>query len=162
MLIKQLKKNEIPAALFLIEEVFEEMKSPTYLQEGIDTFRKIIEPTPANTLLMSNKLLFWGAYCDNKLNGVIALNGMGHITLLFVCSQNQKKGIGRMLVQEAYHYSQQVLHLNKMTVHSIPSALQAYLCMGFVITGEQQITSGIRYIPMKLKFDICKDVCVIK
>lgn len=153
MFIKQLKKDEIPVALSLIETVFEEMKSSAYSKEGIDTFHKIIEPTPENTLLMSNKLLFWGSYCNNKLNGVIALNGMGHITLLFVCSQNQRTGIGRMLVQQARIYSQQVLHVNKMTVHSIPAAQQAYLCMGFVITGDQQMASGIKYIPMELKFD---------
>ena len=66
------------------------------------------------------------------------------IKVIFVDDRFHRMGIGRLLVESALKNC----HTNKMTVNSSPYAVKIYRALGFVEVDTEQISDGIRYIPM--------------
>ena len=138
MEIRELTKSEQVQALDLAWEVFMEFEAPDYSKEGVEEFRGFLDDEKEVA-----KLRFFGAFHDNKIAGVLAMRG-DHISLFFVKKAFHKKGIGKGLFQ----YMMSQFGDGEKTVNSSPYAKEIYCKLGFMAANTEQITNGIRYIPM--------------
>lgn len=144
MVIRKVGETESEDALELILRVFIQYEAPDYSKEGVETFK--------NTAIYNedyiSSITMYGAYENNKIIGVIATRNRGnHIALFFVEGQHHRKGIGKMLFQTVLAQSTAY----EITVNSSPYAKEIYNHLGFEDTAGEQVTDGIRYIPMVYK-----------
>lgn len=136
--IKELARSEQSQALGLAWEVFMEFEAPDYPEEGIEEFRGFL-----NNESEIAELRFFGAFYEDEIAGVLAMRG-DHISLFFVKKLFHKNGIGKRLFQ----YMKAQCGDGEKTVNSSPYAQKIYCKLGFTATNSEQITNGIRYIPM--------------
>ncbi|MDD4096221.1 MAG: GNAT family N-acetyltransferase [Oscillospiraceae bacterium] len=147
MLIRKLPEKDLPAALQLVWTVFTRFEAPEYTQEGIDVFRDFIDPDTMKRMADAGVLTFWGAFEGERIVGVIAIRGLSHISLLFVDSDHQRKGVARALFEEACKLASSE-DVREITVNSSPYALGFYRKLGFSPLSPEQEKQGIRYTPM--------------
>ena len=120
-----------------------QIEAPDYSDVGIQSFKS----------LMHNKeiiktLEFWGAYDNKELKGIIATNeNRKHICCFFVKTQYHKQGIGRKLWGYLLENSSNEI----ITVNSSPYAVSVYHKLGFADIDTEQLSDGMRYIPMKFE-----------
>jgi len=144
MVIRKIGENETKEALELVLRVFMQYEAPDYSDEGVETFKR----TAIYNEEYISSIAIYGAYENDKMVGVIATRNNGsHIALFFVDGQHHRKGIGKMLFQTVLDQST----AEEITVNSSPYAKEVYHHLGFKDTAPEQITEGIRYIPMLYK-----------
>ena len=128
------------AALSLALDVFMAYVAPDYAPKGVETFRTFVTNGDAEGLAL------YGAYVDGVLAGMIATrNGGAHISLFFVDSRFQRRGVGRALFNRVLADCAE----DTLTVHSSPYAKPVYERLGFTDICGEQLQDGIRYYPMK-------------
>ena len=141
MEIRKITESELPAAMSLVWKVFREFEAPEYSQEGINEFKSCIDGQ-----MVKMTIEMYGAFEKDKLLGVIATRNEGsHIALFFVKKKYHGRGIGRKLFEH-------IVPLCKsgfITVNSSPYAAEIYRKLDFADTDTEQLTNGIRYVPMK-------------
>lgn len=137
-IIRKLNEREIQSAIELSLEVFMVFEAPEYSQEGIDEFKRFL-----NNQNEVSKLVFFGAFSQNTILGVLAMR-QNHISLLFVKQEYHKRGIGK----ELFMYMLQQTNGETITVNSSPYAKEFYRNLGFKSINDEQIKHGIRYTPM--------------
>ncbi len=153
--IRELAEDGIAEAHALVSSVLNEFVAPLYSDEGISEFRSFIEPLNLLEWLRANNFILT-AEIDGEMVGVIGIRDWNHVSLLFVRSDRQGWGIAKSLLPEALRRCKTAKpDLAEVTVNSSPNAVGAYRRMGFIPTGEEQLTNGIRYVPMVL--DLSKD-----
>ncbi len=157
-MIKELEKNDIKEAMELVGEVFDRFVAPEYSQEGIDEFRRFIEPETVIRKMGASEVRLWGCYDSGRIAGVIAVKSFAvdllrgpywngsHINLLFVKENCHRQGIAKKLFEVA---KQACDKTREITVYSSPYALEVYKRLGFVTTGGEMTVNGIRFTPMK-------------
>ena len=136
--IRELTPNEVGPALKLGWEVFLEFEAPDYPQQGVDEFRRFLDDE-----VELGKLRFFGILEQGGLAGVLAMR-QTHISLFFVRKEFHKQGMGRALFQ----FMLEQTGYRRVTVNSSPYAREVYRKLGFIPTAAEQITNGIRFIPM--------------
>ena len=92
MQIEIIPQENLAQALALVERVFMQFEASDYLPEGILTFRTFLHNPDA-----VSALVFYGAYIEDQLVGVLATRGSSHIALFFVEPCFQRQGVGRHL-----------------------------------------------------------------
>jgi len=140
MEIRSVTPEELPQALALVERVFMQFEAPDYSEEGVNTFRSLLQDAEKMAALT-----MYGAFAEGMIAGVLAMRGVSHISLFFVESAMQGKGIGRALFSAARAGCPSDL----MTVNSSPYAVEIYKRLGFVPLSDEQVKDGIRFTPMK-------------
>lgn len=141
MIIRKVSKSGRKEALVLILKVFMQYDAQDYSEEGIETFKRtaIYDEDYVDFITM------YGAYENDKIIGVVATRNNGsHISLFFVDGQYHRKGIGKMLFQILLDHTT----AEEISVNSSPYAVEFYHHLGFEDIAKEQITDGIRYIPM--------------
>lgn len=137
--VRRLSAGQIPAALELCWQVFQEFEAPEYSPEGVAAFRASLDDKER-----TKRLNFYGAFDGDRLVGVLCMRAPQHIGGFFVDGAYHRRGIGRQLFEAMRRdYSRQVF-----TVNSSPYAVEVYRHLGFVPTDTEQLTDGIRYTPM--------------
>ena len=143
MEIRKIAKESLQEALDQVWRVFLEYEAPEYSQEGIDEFKRTIDRQAENLTFE-----IYGAYEQDELLGVIATRNEGcHISLFFVRAEHHGLGIGRKLFEHIVPFCS----CDFLTVNSSPYAAKIYRKLGFADTAAEQVTNGIRYIPMRYK-----------
>jgi GNAT superfamily N-acetyltransferase len=150
MQIEPIAQENLAQALALVERVFMQFEAPDYLPEGTMTFRAFLHDPEAVALLV-----FYGAYVEDQLVGVLATRGNSHIALFFVEPCFQRQGVGRAL----FHTAREACLLNEMTVNASPYAIEIYKRLGFHALSDEQLKDGIRFTPMKYVRERKPDVC---
>ena len=100
-------------------------------------------------------------HCDNhvtlvadekgRIVGMLHLKDACHISMLFVCGEFQRSGVGRALIHAAVEHSQSGTDsVRVITVNSSPNASHAYRRLGFRENGSERTVDGIRFIPMQM------------
>ena len=140
MEIRLLEPHERGLALNLALRVFMQFVAPDYSDQGVETFRSYIE---SETVVSS--LTFYGAFEEHTLVGMLAMRSSNHISLFFVGEQSQGCGVGRGL----FELIRDSASSGVITVHSSPFAKPIYEKLGFTAISDEQLSDGIRYIPMK-------------
>ncbi len=148
--IREIEEDEIADVSALVSSVFDQFVAPLFSEEGIHEFQSFIEPPKLIERLRANSF-FLVAEIGTAMVGVIAVRDWSHVSILFIRGDHQGKGIARLLFAEALKRCQAAKpDLEKITVNSSPNAVGAYRRMGFIQTSEEQLTNGIRYVPMVL------------
>lgn len=141
MEIMQIESSNLSQITQLVSDVFMKFEAPDYSDEGIKAFFD----TAINNQEYMHSLVVYGAYIDDKLVGTIATRDNGnHIALFFVDGAYHNQGIGRKLFEVVV----QKATSDRITVNSSPYAKDIYHHLGFKDTAEEQIVTGIRFIPM--------------
>ncbi len=149
MQIYEITEMHLREALRLIKEVFYEFNAPYYNEQGIKSFLHFISFQNMSEMLKRKEILFYGAYEEDKLIGLIALRGNQHLSLLFVKKEYHRSGVAKKL----FHIIVAVcrkrnLQKNMITVNSSPYAVEIYKRLGFAKLEEEKYKDGIFYTPM--------------
>jgi predicted GNAT family N-acyltransferase len=108
----------------------------------------LIERLSANSFMLAAEI-------DGELVGIIGVRDWSLVFLLFVRGDQQGKGIAKSLLAEALQRCRTANpDLAQVTVNSSPNAVGAYRRMGFIPTSEEQLTNGVRYVPMALDLGV--------
>lgn len=142
--IRDAREGEEPAVSAFIRCVYDKYVAPGELDEGRETFARIVEPGALASRREGNRLCV--ADCDGRLVGALEVRGGTHVALLFVDEAWQREGVGRRLMLHAFGH---VEDWPPITVNSSPSAVGAYARMGFVAVEHEQVQRGIRFTPMR-------------
>ena len=144
--VKNLQAEKLAEALSLVWEVFCRFEAPEYSEEGITEFKNFL-----NNEEEIGKLDFYGAFDKaSDIVGVLAMRKPSHISLFFVKAEYHRQGIGRQLFEKML-CDYQPQGIGVFTVNSSPYAVEVYRKLGFKPTGDECITNGIRYTPMKME-----------
>ena len=128
--IRPLRTEEVPAAVALIWEVFLQFEAPEYPEEGVRTFRALLDDSEK-----LSKLRFYGAFDEGVLVGTLCMRQPQHIGGFFVRADHHRRGIGRALFRRmTQDYEKQ-----EFTVNSSPYAVEIYRHLGFTATDTEQL-----------------------
>ena len=137
--VKRLAPEQYEEAGALAWEVFLQFEAPEYDREGITEFRNTLDDREK-----LRRMAFYGAFREDALAGILAMRSPQHISLFFVRPEYHRQGIGRQLFEAMRRdYARQ-----EFTVNAAPCAVEVYRRLGFVPTGGERVTNGIRYTPM--------------
>lgn len=154
MQICRLDAGRLPKALELVKRVFMECDFEDYEEIGRKTFQHFIAREHMQEMMTAGEMVFFGAYEQNELAGVIAMRGGFHISLLFVERSFQRQGVAKCLVRRAISHCMEVSpELRHITVNSSPKGKPAYLAMGFYELAPEQKKEGMRYTPMRIDIE---------
>ena len=141
MEIKKLSKNELEIALEMVWKVFCEYEAVNYPESGKEAFYRAIHSEEYLAMLE-----VYGAFCDEKIVGIMATRNEGaHVALFFVDGKYHRKGIGKKLWEAVLSNTS----ANLITVHSSLYAAEVYKKLGFYQTDSIKEDCGIQYIPME-------------
>nr|MBP3598000.1 GNAT family N-acetyltransferase [Eubacterium sp.] len=151
MQICRLYKKHLWKALDLVWNVFQRCDREDYEELGVRTFEHFISRENMEKMMESGEMVFFGAYEENELIGVIAMRNGFHISLLFVSPEHQRKGVAKRLVRRGVaHCLDENENLLHITVYSSPKGKKAYEAMGFYSLSAEQKKDGMRYTPMRI------------
>jgi GNAT superfamily N-acetyltransferase len=146
-----LRDSEVEAASELAQRVFDEFVASQHSVDGQEEFRRHASPTAMRERHRAGWVTF-AAVRDGRLIGMLHLGDGKHIHLLFVERSSQRRGVGRSLIGAAKEYAlTRQPPARVLTVGATPNAVEDYRRMGFVPVGNEQVLTGIRFIPMELE-----------
>ena len=146
-----IKTGEEIEVCSLVNRVFDEFVAPDYGDDGVQEFRKYVNPPALLQRGQDNHIVLVAAE-ENKIVGIIEIRNNDHISLLFVDAPFQGRGISRTLTDRALEICRQNKPtLTEVTVNSSLYALPIYKRLGFQQTQPEQVINGIRFVPMALK-----------
>lgn len=142
-----LRLNDPTDALRVAQQVTEQFVLPTFSEEGRSVFPEILARDVVAGFSDPEVEVF-GVQLDQTLIGYVAVARKSHISQLFVVSNQQHKGIGRMLLEFVQRQAKKA-SISKLTVRASLNAVSFYKKCGFEITAEPQEKNGIRFQPMQ-------------
>jgi ribosomal protein S18 acetylase RimI-like enzyme len=146
-----MKPGEEEQVCHLVRQVFNEFVAPLYTQEGVEEFLRYVDPDLLAKRARTNHFVMLAEEGSN-LVGAIEVRDFNHISLFFVASESQRKGIANQLLKEAIEIGRRdEPSLAEVSVHSSPNAIGAYEKLGFHAEGLEKVEHGIRFIPMILR-----------
>jgi predicted N-acetyltransferase YhbS len=146
MTIRRALPDEIPAIAAIARESFLAEVAPHYSEQGVQTFLAFAAPQAIAQRAAEDSAAYV-ALRGAEILGMAMLKNAGHISMLFVASSQQRKGIGRRLVEFLLSEARAAV----VTVNSSPNAEAAYVRFGFVRTAHEQVVDGLRFVPMALE-----------
>ena len=80
--------------------------------------------------------------------GFLEFRDESHISLLFVSTEHQRKGLGKGFIRFAESLAKQ--NGSKfLTVNASPNSKEAYLSMGFLLQSDLRMVNGVKFYEMK-------------
>jgi GNAT superfamily N-acetyltransferase len=149
IVVRPAYREEWDDAMALAWRTFMQFEAQDYTPEGIESFQDFITDTVLHRMFVMGAYQLFGAYDNGRMIGMISLRNETHISLLFVDEKYHKMGIGRRLIEYISEYVLTEEGHSDITVNSAPYATGFYHRIGFVDTGMEQVSDGIRYTPMK-------------
>lgn len=145
---RRIQKDDASQVSSFMKGVFNRFVAPEFSNEGIREFMKYIQP---DVLVHHFEKNHFGilASVDAIIIGAIVVRDYNHVTLFFVDSHHQRKGIGKELLSRAFeHCCTCDANISEITVNSSPNAVNAYRKFNFKSTDKEQCVNGIRFVPM--------------
>lgn len=146
ILCRPLRRDEADEACTLARDVFDRFIAPDQPEEGRAMFHRFAQPT---ALLRRHRTRYtsWAAVDGPRLVGLLHIHAHNHLSLLFVASDCQGRGIARQLLRTAGTAGDLVAPI---TVNASPNAVSFYATLGFVPEGPELLKNGARHQPMRL------------
>ena len=133
MEIRLLNGNELPLAVALASEVYQAQVFP-YTRTSLEAeqFRQYVNVDYLWSEACKNRLFLWGVFENGILNGVSAMQSVGHITMLYVKPYCQRRGYGSLLLNVMQNFAASGLYLNRITINVFPfQTVPFFLKRGF-------------------------------
>ena len=127
---------DIPSALDLAWRMFVKYDSPDYGAEHTERMREAIDDRLKDLSIYTQRLLLV-ALVDGKVVGMIETYGTNRISLLFVESEYQRKGIATALMSKIAS-ELKMRGYDKIVLNSSPHGLPFYKHFGFVVVEEEK------------------------
>jgi GNAT superfamily N-acetyltransferase len=138
-------------AASLVRHVFNEHVAPLYMAEGINEFQAYASPEAFQARLGARLSAFVAEDPSGEIVGLVEIRDSSHLSLLFVSSLLQGRGIGAALVQKAVELCREATPpCAAVSVNASPNSVQAYKHFGFLPAGPEQERDGIRFVPMEM------------
>lgn len=147
--IKRIAREDFISSLKLAENVFMEFEAKDYPPEGTESFKAFLYCEETEKRFLCGNMIIWGAFVENRQIATFAIRDESHLSLAFVDKDYHRKGIATALWNEALSYISQSGKINEITVNSSPYGLPFYKKIGFKEVAKEQLSDGIKYIPMK-------------
>ena len=128
--------EDIPQALDLAWRMFVKYDSPDYGAEHTERMRVAIEDR-LNDLSIYAKRLMVVALVDSKVAGMLETYGTNRISLLFVGSEYQRKGIATAMMRKIAS-ELKMRGYDKIVLNSSPYGLPFYKNFGFTVQEEEK------------------------
>ena len=147
-----MKPADADAVSRLILNSFSEFIAEEYSDEGRAEFTRFVQPEALVDRSRSNHFVLV-AIAGDRTVGVIELGEHDHVSLLFVDSRSQRRGIARELLMRALSIARPAKPgLDRVTVNSSRFGVPIYEKLGFRQTGPERSVNGIVFIPMAYRF----------
>ena len=127
---------DIPSALDLAWRMFVKYDAPDYGAEHTERMREAIEDRLKDLSIYNQRLLVV-ALADGKVVGMIETYGTERISLLFVDSEYQRKGIATALMSKVASELKKRGY-DKIVLNSSPHGLSFYKRFGFTVVEEEK------------------------
>ncbi len=148
--VRILREEELAQAAGLSRYVFDVcLRNRMEFTQTIPFVENYITESNLKSMCQESKLIVWGAFEQEQLVGVAAMQTDGMITLLYVLPQYGNRNCGSMLLRTMREYAKNVLNLNRVTVNATPAwTSQYFLKRGFSMINKN---SGMRvpFVPMQ-------------
>ena len=133
----------------LVKTSFNEFVSVDCTEEGIKIFNNFIEPEVFKKRNQSDTFTLTAKTKEGLIVGMIEVRNDGHVCLLFVSKNFQRKGISKKLFNKAKDIcikktDEQVI----MSVNSSIYAINIYKKLEFTAIGDKKIVNGINFVEM--------------
>lgn len=153
IVIRRMQPGEETRVAELVLRVFDEFVAPDFPPEGVEEFRKFVQPDVLGWRLARNHFALL-ATREDELLGVIEIRDGEHISLYFVDPAHMGQGIGRELWRRALAVClREKPGLARISVNSSLYAVPVYERLGFRQTKPEQVVNGIRVVPMAISLD---------
>lgn len=139
MEIRNLTEREIPFASELAKVVYRSSVEPYFTDQQMrQVFYGYVDKDALHARWQEHQLMLWGAFENNNLCAVGAMQPEGHITMLYVLPQFQRRGIGRKLLAAMQKYAFSTYKLARITVNATPAWTANYFeKLGFRMMRQQ-------------------------
>ena len=134
--IRLAMENDIAPALDLAWRMFVKYDSPDYGAEHTERMRVAIEDRLKDLSIYNQRLLVV-ALVDRKVVRIIETYGTNRISLLFVDSEHQRKGIATALMSKIAS-ELKMRGYDKIVLNSSPYGLPFYKHFGFIVEEEEK------------------------
>lgn len=157
MVIRMLGEQEVAQAADLAQVVYRNQIEPYFNQPQMNQY--FYEYAKKETLTgraAAGQVYVWGAFEGANMVGMSAMQPEGHVTLLYVLPQYQKRGMGKAMLLEMKRYAFEVLHLHQLTLSAMPAWTANYFARnGYVkmITGNPMAPYISMVSPIKYHMD---------
>jgi GNAT superfamily N-acetyltransferase len=151
MLYRLIRPGEEEEMFSMIERGFNTFVRDDFSREGVDEFHRAIRDMvfnhpPGHFIMVAES--------PDGIVGMIDVKEDFHISIFFVEPSQMNQGIGRTLLDHAVGLCREKKpDLSEIEIHSSPWAVPVYGKLGFVATGPEQESSGIRYTRMVKKLE---------
>lgn len=129
-------EDDIPQALDLAWRIFVKYDAPDYGAEHTERMRVAIEDRLKDLSIYEERLMVV-AIADNKVVGMLETYGTNRISLLFVDSEYQRKGIATAMMNKI---AGELKHrgYDKIVLNASPYGLAFYKHYGFIVAEEEK------------------------
>ncbi|MCR5774800.1 MAG: GNAT family N-acetyltransferase [Lachnospiraceae bacterium] len=152
--VRFLSKTEYSAAMDLCWRVFSDSEAEITGSEGRESFRRFITDDTLHTIFLNGGFPMIAAYDGNGMIGVAALRYGPHLSLLFVETAYQHRGVGSAMLDYLREWLLDVpgrFGGSRLTVNASTTGTGFYHRLGFKDTGERKYKDGIFSTPMELE-----------
>lgn len=132
----------------MVKSAAEELRGIDFNEEGWTLFIKSTSKEKFEEIISSPEYLVFCCFENEKIIGVISLQGLTKIVQLFVHPMARKRGVASMLWNFAKEYSLKNGASGRYWLRSSSIALPVYKKFGFIPEGERQVFNGISFQPM--------------
>jgi len=148
-----MKPDEAVCISELIITEFDEFIGQEYTPQGIEEFRKYVQPDVLLERTIQEHFVLVAARASDLI-GMIEMRQNNHVALLFVAKRAQGQGVARDLLHHALAEARsQMPELERVTVNSSRYGVPAYEKLGFRQTGPERVVNGIVFISMAKRLE---------
>jgi GNAT superfamily N-acetyltransferase len=156
MKIRPADLSDAPEISRFVSELASTHIGPTL---GVGGLEKLLASMAADSTItrMADGYPHWVAVEEGATVGVAVVKPPSHIYHLFVRSDRQRSGVGRLLLNEALQFISDTTSCGSITVNSSLNAVDAYQRFGFAATVDPKEDGGVRFLPMRLNHESSLD-----
>ena len=145
--IRPIESKEWDEAIDFVWRIFRSCNETNMPPEGKNSFSRFVHDERLRGLYNSGYFRVYIIKLHEEIKGVVATKDYNHISLLFVEEEDQRRGIGSLLVKYI-----EILALNngvnQMTVNAAAGAEGFYKKNGYISAGLSHVEDGVRSTPM--------------
>lgn len=147
-----LTADELPEAVRLAQGVFNYcLRGREKFPQNIHYFEEYVEEENIRACVEAGQLVLWGIREQGHLIAVSGLQRDGHITMIYVLPDFQRRGYGSELLHEMRCYAKDRLELATVSINAIPVwTAQYFFEKGFWLT-ERERLQVMSFVPMRAR-----------
>ncbi len=122
-----------------------------FTEEGWELLLRLYSEECQRKLISSSEYRYYLAEDNNDIQAVLTMREESHIFQFFVKTEQQQKGIGKILWFHHLNRLNEDLSrqkaIDKITVKASTFGIPFYLKLGFRVSGQRQLENGIYFTP---------------